>query len=87
MPLSPQTCRPGAHVPREQYCKAQRQAVLRAIGEYCPTRPLPVVFGMDFGHTDPQVTDSDLTQALMFKSFALRAGDGAMRGHSGDLRC
>lgn len=51
----PQTCRPDAQVPRERYLKAQRQAVLRAIGEYCPARPLPVVFGMDFGHTDPQV--------------------------------
>lgn len=35
------------------YVEAQREAVLRALAEYSPC--MPVVFGMDFGHTDPQL--------------------------------
>ena len=41
---------------RAAYRAAQRAAILRAVGEYCAAdRPLPVLFGLDFGHTDPQV--------------------------------
>ena len=41
---------------RDEYRTSQRAAVLRAVAEYCPAEhPLPVIFGLDFGHTDPQV--------------------------------
>jgi len=40
--------------PREkaQYTEAQRDAVLAALEEYHPD--VPLVFGVDFGHTEPQ---------------------------------
>jgi muramoyltetrapeptide carboxypeptidase LdcA involved in peptidoglycan recycling len=38
---------------RAAYIRAQREAVLRAFAEYAPTTPL--VFGVDIGHTDPQL--------------------------------
>jgi muramoyltetrapeptide carboxypeptidase LdcA involved in peptidoglycan recycling len=38
---------------RQAYVEAQRAAVLRACAEYAPHAP--VVLGLDFGHTDPQV--------------------------------
>ncbi|MFF2654461.1 S66 peptidase family protein [Streptomyces sp. NPDC058045] len=38
---------------REEYRRAQREAVLRALSRYAPR--LPVVFGVDLGHTDPQL--------------------------------
>ena len=38
---------------RDAYVRAQREAVLRAFAEYAPETPL--VFGVDFGHTDPQL--------------------------------
>jgi muramoyltetrapeptide carboxypeptidase LdcA involved in peptidoglycan recycling len=38
---------------KESYIAAQRDAVLAAVAEYHPT--VPVVFGVDFGHTDPQL--------------------------------
>jgi muramoyltetrapeptide carboxypeptidase LdcA involved in peptidoglycan recycling len=37
---------------RQAYRDAQRDAVLRALGDYHPTAM--AVFGVDFGHTDPQ---------------------------------
>ncbi|HWG00772.1 MAG TPA: S66 peptidase family protein [Trebonia sp.] len=37
---------------KERYVAAQRDAVLRAAGEYAPE--VPLVFGVDFGHTEPQ---------------------------------
>ncbi|MCX4983021.1 S66 peptidase family protein [Streptomyces sp. NBC_00572] len=37
---------------RAAHRKAQREAVLRALGEYAPETM--AVFGVDFGHTDPQ---------------------------------
>lgn len=37
---------------RVAYRKAQREAVLRALGEYAPETM--AVFDVDFGHTDPQ---------------------------------
>jgi muramoyltetrapeptide carboxypeptidase LdcA involved in peptidoglycan recycling len=37
---------------RVRYREEQRAAVLRAAGEYNPAAM--VVFGVDFGHTDPQ---------------------------------
>ena len=41
---------------RGAYKAAQKAAVLRGIGEYCPPdAPLPVIFDLDFGHTDPQL--------------------------------
>jgi muramoyltetrapeptide carboxypeptidase LdcA involved in peptidoglycan recycling len=44
---------PETEQPCEGYAKRQR-AVIRAIcGEYCDE--MPIVFGLDFGHTDPQV--------------------------------
>lgn len=36
-----------------EYCDAQLDAVLRAVDRYSPG--LPVVAGLDIGHTDPQV--------------------------------
>ena len=38
---------------REAYTKAQRAAVIRALEEYNPG--VPTVFGLDFGHADPQL--------------------------------
>ncbi|MFE6850265.1 S66 peptidase family protein [Streptomyces sp. NPDC057674] len=38
---------------RAAYRKAQREAVLRALGEYAPQTM--AVFDVDFGHTDPQL--------------------------------
>ncbi|WP_030318366.1 S66 family peptidase [Streptomyces flavochromogenes] len=38
---------------RAAYRKAQREAVLRALGEYAPETT--AVFDVDFGHTDPQL--------------------------------
>jgi muramoyltetrapeptide carboxypeptidase LdcA involved in peptidoglycan recycling len=38
---------------RTQFAKDQRAAILRAIDEYNPG--VPTVFGLDFGHTDPQI--------------------------------
>lgn len=38
---------------RAEYARAQRKAVLRAVGEYNPEAT--VVFDVDFGHTDPQL--------------------------------
>ena len=40
-------------VERTQFAKDQRAAILRAIDEYNPG--VPTVFGLDFGHTDPQI--------------------------------
>jgi muramoyltetrapeptide carboxypeptidase LdcA involved in peptidoglycan recycling len=37
---------------KAKYVADQRDAVLRALGEYNPG--VPLVFGVDFGHTDPQ---------------------------------
>jgi muramoyltetrapeptide carboxypeptidase LdcA involved in peptidoglycan recycling len=37
---------------KARYVEAQREAVLKAVGEYHSGAPL--VFGVDFGHTDPQ---------------------------------
>ena len=37
---------------KARYTEAQREAVLAALSEYHPDAPL--VFGVDFGHTDPQ---------------------------------
>lgn len=44
------------HLPpegREKYAENQRQAILQATAENAPD--LPVVLGLDFGHTDPQL--------------------------------
>jgi muramoyltetrapeptide carboxypeptidase LdcA involved in peptidoglycan recycling len=38
---------------RIRYAEDQRAAILRALDEYNPG--VPKVFGLDFGHTDPQV--------------------------------
>jgi muramoyltetrapeptide carboxypeptidase LdcA involved in peptidoglycan recycling len=43
---------PRAVAERASYVEAQRDAVLTALAEYHPE--VPVVFGVDFGHTDPQ---------------------------------
>jgi muramoyltetrapeptide carboxypeptidase LdcA involved in peptidoglycan recycling len=37
---------------KARYVRAQREAVLAALAEYHPR--VPLVFGVDFGHTDPQ---------------------------------
>jgi muramoyltetrapeptide carboxypeptidase LdcA involved in peptidoglycan recycling len=37
---------------KASYIDAQREAVLAAVAEYHPN--IPLVFGVDFGHTDPQ---------------------------------
>lgn len=37
---------------RQKYRDEQREAVLRALGDYHPEAM--AVFGVDFGHTDPQ---------------------------------
>jgi muramoyltetrapeptide carboxypeptidase LdcA involved in peptidoglycan recycling len=44
---------PTSPAEKRQYADDQRDAVLRALGEY--NRSAPVVFGVDFGHTDPQL--------------------------------
>jgi muramoyltetrapeptide carboxypeptidase LdcA involved in peptidoglycan recycling len=38
---------------REKYIENQREAITRALSEYAPD--IPAVFGLDFGHTDPQL--------------------------------
>jgi muramoyltetrapeptide carboxypeptidase LdcA involved in peptidoglycan recycling len=45
--------RPNSAAEKRAYVEAQRAAVLRAFEEYHPDAPL--VFGVDFGHTDPQL--------------------------------
>jgi len=45
--------RPLAPAEKAHYAAAQQQAVLAAVAEYHPAAP--VVFGVDFGHTDPQL--------------------------------
>lgn len=37
---------------KARFTAAQKDAVLRAIGEYAPS--VPIVYGVDFGHTEPQ---------------------------------
>jgi muramoyltetrapeptide carboxypeptidase LdcA involved in peptidoglycan recycling len=37
---------------RTRFAQDQRSAMLRALDEYNPG--VPTVFGLDFGHTDPQ---------------------------------
>jgi muramoyltetrapeptide carboxypeptidase LdcA involved in peptidoglycan recycling len=37
---------------KAEYVTAQKSAVLRAVAEYHPD--VPLVFGVDFGHTEPQ---------------------------------
>ena len=44
--------RPGTPADKAAYTAAQRDAVLSAFAEYHPA--VPLVFGADFGHTDPQ---------------------------------
>jgi muramoyltetrapeptide carboxypeptidase LdcA involved in peptidoglycan recycling len=44
--------RPGDPGEKAQYTEAQRDVVLSALNEYHPN--VPLVFGVDFGHTDPQ---------------------------------
>jgi muramoyltetrapeptide carboxypeptidase LdcA involved in peptidoglycan recycling len=51
----PKACsreQPLAIAERASYVEAQRSAVLSAFAEYHPD--VPIVFGVDFGHTDPQ---------------------------------
>jgi muramoyltetrapeptide carboxypeptidase LdcA involved in peptidoglycan recycling len=44
----------GQSVPqRSQFAADQREAMVRALDEYNPG--VPTVFGLDFGHTDPQI--------------------------------
>lgn len=38
---------------REQYLENQRILIIKALSEYAPK--VPAVFGLDFGHTDPQI--------------------------------
>jgi muramoyltetrapeptide carboxypeptidase LdcA involved in peptidoglycan recycling len=38
---------------KERYRREQREAVMRALGEYAPGTM--AVFDVDFGHTDPQL--------------------------------
>jgi muramoyltetrapeptide carboxypeptidase LdcA involved in peptidoglycan recycling len=38
---------------REAFIQDQRNAIIQAISEYAPK--LPAIFGLDFGHTDPQL--------------------------------
>jgi muramoyltetrapeptide carboxypeptidase LdcA involved in peptidoglycan recycling len=40
-------------VQRTQFAADQRESILRALDEYNPR--VPTVFGLDFGHTDPQI--------------------------------
>jgi muramoyltetrapeptide carboxypeptidase LdcA involved in peptidoglycan recycling len=43
---------PNAHAEKARYVERQQEAVLAAHSEYHPGAPL--VFGVDFGHTEPQ---------------------------------
>jgi muramoyltetrapeptide carboxypeptidase LdcA involved in peptidoglycan recycling len=46
----------GGRIPqegREKYLVEQRRAIIAALEEYAPQ--VPAVFGLDFGHTDPQI--------------------------------
>jgi muramoyltetrapeptide carboxypeptidase LdcA involved in peptidoglycan recycling len=43
---------PNSPQQKKAYTDGQREAVLRALAEYHPG--VPLVFGVDFGHTDPQ---------------------------------
>ena len=43
---------PNSPEAKEEYVAAQHAAVLTAVGEYNPR--MPVAWGVDFGHTDPQ---------------------------------
>lgn len=45
--------RPSTPEQRQEYVGAQRDAVLRALGEYHPS--VPVCFDVDLGHTDPHL--------------------------------
>ena len=45
---------PSAPDWKTSYVREQQDAVLKAVEEYSPGTP--VVFGLDFGHTDPQTT-------------------------------
>ncbi|MCE7082643.1 hypothetical protein LZF96_21460 [Streptomyces sp. ST2-7A] len=45
--------RPLAAPERDRYRREQREAVLRALGEYAPDAM--AVFDVDLGHTDPQL--------------------------------
>jgi muramoyltetrapeptide carboxypeptidase LdcA involved in peptidoglycan recycling len=45
--------RPNPPADKVAYAAAQRDAVLRAVGEYNPSAM--VVFDVDLGHTDPQL--------------------------------
>lgn len=38
---------------REKYIENQRSLIIKALEEYAPE--VPAVFGLDFGHTDPQI--------------------------------
>ena len=38
---------------RTQFATDQRASIVRALDEYNPG--VPTVFGLDFGHTDPQI--------------------------------
>lgn len=42
-----------APVQKREHAEAQREAMLRALRVYAPN--VPVVFDVDFGHTDPQL--------------------------------
>ncbi len=44
---------PLSSAEKARYCAAQQESVLAAVAEYAPA--VPVVFGVDFGHTDPQL--------------------------------
>lgn len=44
---------PTSPAEKRRFTDDQRDAVLRALGEY--NRAAPAVFGVDFGHTDPQL--------------------------------
>jgi muramoyltetrapeptide carboxypeptidase LdcA involved in peptidoglycan recycling len=43
---------PNSPEEKTRYIEAQREAVLRAVAEY--NARVPVVWGVEFGHTDPQ---------------------------------
>lgn len=44
---------PNVQAEKSLYIEGQKDAVLKAVGEYNPG--IPIVFGVDFGHTDPQL--------------------------------
>jgi hypothetical protein len=50
VPSSP--CPRSTDGARDRYRAGQREAILRALAAYNPTAT--AVFGVDFGHTDPQ---------------------------------